>query len=229
MPATNPADAVADELDRELSELRGLAQDVAACCLLAADEFDATGNPPSEDVLAKCESLTDRLARCRGALRTHLEEVGGDSSAVGEDGFSALEQGLDALRNLRQARLVREAAVTEARSLLRAAQHLRHSDEASYPPLEKVRQLCLELEFQLGSEAWESPATALRDSAHPLRALLELVVDSDRLDDGQWATRQECVTAEFGRQLAASVARGRIVLGAEEADLVRDVLSRRLE
>lgn len=221
MPVTRSPQPIAERLRAALDDVRASAQDVAAACLLAADELETTGTPPTEDALDACESLLARLERLGVEIRSEFEKAGGfeaDSLAPRGADLETLDEALkDLEETLRRRREVAEA-VDAARDFLGAVDRIGHADDPQFAPLCSAREMAATLRAELdAAEPDEIPpaATDVWSAAHPLRALLLLVADPDGLDDTQWATFQETVTEAFGRSLGTAVARGRITLDAD--------------
>lgn len=206
------------QLRDELNALRGTAQDVAAACLLAADELEAAGTPPNEETLDACASLLRRMNQVTETIRGELALTGEyptndlpDSSID----LATLDRALADLETIVAHRRTIEEAVDAAREIAAFADQIRHADDPQFAPLSTVNAASAALRNALDVPhpgAVPDAAVDVWSDAHPLMALLVLLANPEGVDDARWNALQEIVTAAFGRSMATAVARGRIVI-----------------
>ncbi|MCC7422561.1 MAG: hypothetical protein IT428_19955 [Planctomycetaceae bacterium] len=215
----------------ELRSLRGTAQDVAAACLLAADELETAGTPPNEETLDACASLLRRMNMVSETIRGELALTGEDTAASLPDPFAdlpTLDKALDDLEAIVAHRRRIEDAVDAAREIAAFADHIQHADDPQFAPLATVNAASTALRNALDvphSRAVPAAAIDVWNDTHPLMALLLLLANPEGLDDARWTALQETVTEAFGRSMATAVARGRILI----PETVRDEFLRALE
>lgn len=204
------------QLRNELNALRGTAQDVAAACLLAADELETAGTPPNEETLQACSSLLRRMNLISETIRGELALTGESPASLSSDSLLdlvSLDRALLELETVVARRREIEAAVEAVREIAAFADQIQHADDPQFAPVASVHAHAAALRDALAVPLPSAVPMAAEEvwcDTHPLMALLLLLANPNGLDDGRWTALQETVTAAFGRSLATAVARGRI-------------------
>jgi hypothetical protein len=109
---------------------------------------------------------------------------------------------------------VRRAAMAALETCLR----LKNKDGTEFAPLSECQSQARALHERIAaSPSSELPpeASELAGGEHPIANLLILIGGVESISDAQWAKVHARVTEAFGRQLAVSAARGRLVIGPE--------------
>lgn len=179
----------------------------------AAEDWKSGGAPPSSALIEVLDSCGRDFEQLRGEVARLADSLG---TVVEPSQLANLEEIAHFLQVLgeaegRQAQL--EAIRTQALATLDRVLSLATADGKELASLVdcqvKVRG---ERAVVAAAPVLELPddATRLAEGDHPLHALLTLV-EGDGLSDDLWASSLELVEREFGKALAVSVARSRIV------------------
>lgn len=187
-------------------EFRALSDELRA----AGDRLREPGRPPDD-------TLSRRIADCRGAFDTARNRI---LEFAGKTGPPILEGERDDLaglgRYLVRAEGERAARRTRrrARKILDRVVALVHAEEPEFAPLLVCRAQAADLRDRLdravGLEL-EDLAFPLIQNTHPLCRLLYLVAGQERADEETWADAHETVAREYGKALALAASRARLV------------------
>ncbi|MDB5391972.1 MAG: putative lyase, partial [Planctomycetaceae bacterium] len=189
----------------ELEQLQPLRTRLAESLTLHVNRLQATGEPPSEELLDNLRDYRRRLVELSGCLPTGIyqgPQLDRDETTLSWESLRG------ALRNY-QLQL-------KAMEVLDEIEALRHKDDSEFVPLIECQRNAARLadSIRAGSTDAETnePLHSLNAGNHPYCMLMTLVVHGDELADEVWTEFNDQVIGAFGRPLATAVARGKIEL-----------------
>lgn len=209
---TTPTDLMKD-LDSITHTFTQLSQRLSE----VADQVRTQGIPPAEGLLEELAAsrrnfteLRDRAIELAGLLATVPAKAPEEISSIKE---------LEALLQLvteAQARKASDDKLRErALTVLDRILSLTHRDLLEFAPLLDCHAKARELRNAVTARAWPDvhpDTTALAQGRHPFAELLTLVEGHDDLDDDLWLLLKHAVAEGFGKSLALSAARGKLLL-----------------
>ncbi|MCC7422562.1 MAG: hypothetical protein IT428_19960 [Planctomycetaceae bacterium] len=200
-------------LRKRLEELRGAGSRLGRTLRAAAIELDARGKPFPDGLLDELQGYRRDVEELRSrTLQTATEfpphESAPDSPSLGE--LSAVLRRAEEQSKRREIdRAVRAAALA---TLTRVAS-IASRDDQSFAPVAEIRSAAESMRSQIAAAPeldLPESVEAIVSGKHPLVSLLTLVEGDEGIDDDRWAALLDDVTQNFGRPLAAAVARGRL-------------------
>ena len=194
------------QLFQKLTSLSQTFPNLGTRLSLAATELQKTGTPPSSTLL---EELTTYCRDFDYLQDRVLELVPRTQKNPGERDMS-----LQDLENLLKGSAsstddIRQKALT----ILDGVGAIAHQDDPNFPPLQSAKAKARELQQAIDSHPpgqLHPEAKALAEGTHPLTALLSLIQQQEELDDDEWLTLEEKVSASFGKKLVVAISRGKL-------------------
>lgn len=168
---------------------------VAETALHAAERLQAglvVDGGLDDELRALSEGRAELALRVAGALGIEVNE-------------------LPAALNRWRVALNEQSARAEALAILVRVQRFRHTDEASYAPLEAARAQARTLAEALAQSDAAGTVAQLAGGEHPLAKLDLLTTAPDGLDDPEWDAAHAAIAAAFSPELSRAVLRRRIV------------------
>ncbi|MGL5062861.1 MAG: hypothetical protein ACRC62_23035 [Microcoleus sp.] len=173
----------------------------------AAKQLQDTGIPPAESLLQETATYCRNFA----TVKTQAIELN-KSAAIGE---------IASLKDIQN--LVETIAASGGKAEIRSAAlkvldrvlALIHREQSDFAPLQSVKARARELHRAISESTptqLHSDAESIIGGQHPVAAVLALVEQQDNLDDSQWVTLEETVSAAFGKQLAVAISRGKLTV-----------------
>lgn len=180
----------------------------------AAQALQKSGQLPKESLADSIVSLRQSFRALWSTLEQHASHVGIELESLGDDlSLHALESATERIDAV-YAEIGRRRAA--ALAVVRRVVGLRATTDAARVLLEVPRG---EAEQRVAELTGEAPVgldrlESLTSDSHPYSLLLALIAATDDLDDGAWEQRRAAVADAFGPNLAAAVARGRVIEAA---------------
>lgn len=210
---TTPTDLLKD-LDSITETFAQLSQRLSD----VADQVRTQGIPPAEELLEELAAsrrnfteLRDRAIELAGLLAALPTKAPDEISSIKE-----LEALLQLVTEAQAKKAIDDKLRERALIVLDRILSLTHRDLQEFAPLTDCHTKARELRSALLALPWPDlhpDATALAQGRHPFAELLALVEGHDDLEDDLWLLLKHAVAEGFGKSLALSAARGKLLLG----------------
>lgn len=181
-----------------------------------ANEVRRSGVPPSESLIEEITSsrrsfieLRDRAIELVSLLATSPSKPPKEIESI-KDLEALLQLVIEAQRKKAQ----EEKACFRALTILDRILSLSHRDQPEFHPLEDAQAKARVIRDAIRAYDGQDPHPEiypLAQGRHPLAELLTLVEGYEDLDDDLWLLLKHAVAENFGKSLAMSAARGKLV------------------
>ncbi len=211
---TTPTDLMKD-LDSITQTFSQLSQRLSE----VADQVRTQGIPPTEGLLEELATsrrnfaeLRDRAIELAGLLTAAPAKTPEEIGSIKE-----LEALLQSVTEAQAKKATDDKLRERALTVLDRILSLTHRDLPEFAPLLECQVKAEELRNAVMATAWPDThpdTSALAHGRHPLAELLTLVEGHDDLDDDLWLLLKHAVAEGFGKSLALSAARGKLLFGS---------------
>ena len=185
-----------ETLRARLAQLRQTGLSLADLLMLDADRLDAEGWPPSRILSNDLRSFREQLSHLTSQFQTGVEPSSSPYRSLAE---------MDSELAYRD---VAKRAMAIARSMLQ----LRSSEGPAPAGLEELQTAATEMIASQGLHEPRERIRSLAEGSHPWCDLLRMIRSGATLPDSEWTVLNTSIEAAFGRPLAMTAARGRLVL-----------------
>ena len=183
-------------LRARLHQLRQTGLSLADLLMLDADRLDAQGWPPSRILSDDLRSFREQISSLTSLLKEGLDEQA-----------SPRYQSLNEMTAELDYRDIALRATAVARQVVRI-----QCPEGQHPAgLTEIQDSAAELIATQGLHASRELIHSLADGRHAWCDLLRMIREGDTLSDAEWTLLNTSIETAFGRPLAVSAARGRLV------------------
>ncbi len=183
-------------LRTRLHQLRQTGLSLADLLMLDADRLDAQGWPPSRVLSDDLRSFREQISSLTSLLHEGLDE----QASPRYESLTAMAAELDY-------RDIATRATAVARQLV-----LVQCSEGQQPAgLKEIQDSAAELIATQGLDSPRELIHSLAEGRHAWCDLLRMIREGDTLPDSEWTLLNTSIETAFGRPLAVSAARGRLV------------------
>lgn len=218
-------DTMPTELMKDLESMTQTFAQLSQRLSEVADQVRTQGIPPAERILEELAAsrrnfteLRDRAIELAGLLAAVPAKAPEEIGSIKE-----LEAYLQVVTEAQAKRASDDKLRERALLVLDRILSLTHRDLPEFAPLAECRAKASELRSSIAARTWPDihpDATALAQGRHPFAELLTLIEGHADLDDDLWLLLKHAVAEGFGKSLALSAARGKLLLGGQPNGLV---------
>jgi hypothetical protein len=179
----------------------------------AAKDMHDPGLPPSEQLIAELTAAQKDFVVLRAQL-LGLARIVETTPLPDPDAVVSVKDLANVLQSAQETR--KKSKMDDAKQQvlqkLDRIQNLVHKEKADFAPLVDCQAHAAQLKLAIAPADWANPSPDLVEGLLPFLDLLKMVEQLDHLDDDVCEHLQDSIAKAFGKVLATTVARGRVVL-----------------
>lgn len=193
------------DLLEQLTQLGNCYPELGNRLLQQAQLFQQKGSPLPENLVQEILTYQQQFRQLQQQITTLIPPP--SSTAI-----SSLIDLQNLVKNA-QEKVSLSPVHEKALQILNRVLAIKHREQLDFSPLQLVHRKAQDLQQVLGKITDNSShpdAEALVAKTHPVSAVLSLIEDRENLDDEQWMTLEETVSASFGKTLTVAISRGKL-------------------
>lgn len=191
-----------DEVEHQLRQLKEFSCRLGDSMERTADELRTQGTSPSAQLISDLQNYRDVFYRMRSWLQHQSS-----SAATESNSFPGTLTDLET-------ELANQLSRSRALELIEQVRNVTHAEGEQHHVVAVCQQACETARGTIlnGGPQLDETIAALNEGRHPLAVLWTLVTRGDTLEDAEWTDLLEQCANQLGREVATTVARGRLIV-----------------